>query len=120
MVHVESESPSPEVVAIASFVIPLGHRLRIRVLAHSFGVNRGVDDIETATFTTRDPAFSATDTAYTYAGDDPINAAYPTGDVAQPCSLLADPQANWRTNQVNRYLLKGCEILLAMDITSEL
>jgi RHS repeat-associated protein len=30
-------------------------------------------------FTTRDPAFSQTDTAYTYAGDDPINSNDPTG-----------------------------------------
>jgi RHS repeat-associated protein len=31
-------------------------------------------------FTTRDPAFASTDTAYTYAGDDPVNRSDPTGD----------------------------------------
>jgi len=35
---------------------------------------------QSGVFTTRDPAFSTTDTAYTYAGDDPVNASDPTGD----------------------------------------
>ena len=30
-------------------------------------------------FTTRDPAFTSTDTAYTYAGSDPVNSADPSG-----------------------------------------
>ena len=34
---------------------------------------------QTANFTTRDRAFAATDTAYTYAGDDPVNRGDPTG-----------------------------------------
>ena len=33
----------------------------------------------TGTFTTRDPAFATTDTAYTYAGDDPVNGSDPSG-----------------------------------------
>jgi RHS repeat-associated protein len=33
----------------------------------------------TGTFTTRDPDFSSTDTAYTYAGDDPVNGSDPSG-----------------------------------------
>ena len=46
-----------------------------------FGVNRARDyNSATGTFTTRDPAFGSTDTAYTYAGDDPVNASDPTGD----------------------------------------
>jgi RHS repeat-associated protein len=35
---------------------------------------------ETGGFTSRDPAFAETDTAYTYAGDDPVNEGDPTGD----------------------------------------
>lgn len=34
---------------------------------------------QTGSFTTRDPDFAATDTAYTYADDDPVNASDPTG-----------------------------------------
>ena len=34
---------------------------------------------QTGEFTTRDPAFASTDTAYTYAGDDPVNEKDPTG-----------------------------------------
>jgi RHS repeat-associated protein len=34
---------------------------------------------QTGGFTTRDPAFPSTDTAYTYAGDDPVNRTDPTG-----------------------------------------
>ncbi|MGA2037596.1 MAG: RHS repeat-associated core domain-containing protein [Acidimicrobiales bacterium] len=34
---------------------------------------------ETGNFTTRDPAFASTGTAYTYAGDDPVNTNDPTG-----------------------------------------
>ncbi|MGA2037616.1 MAG: RHS repeat-associated core domain-containing protein, partial [Acidimicrobiales bacterium] len=34
---------------------------------------------QTGNFTTRDPVFASTDTAYTYAGDDPVNAGDPSG-----------------------------------------
>ena len=34
---------------------------------------------QTGGFTSRDPAFSQTDTAYTYAGDDPVNKSDPSG-----------------------------------------
>jgi RHS repeat-associated protein len=34
---------------------------------------------QTGTFTTRDPAFASTNTAYTYADDDPVNASDPSG-----------------------------------------
>jgi RHS repeat-associated protein len=34
---------------------------------------------QTGDFTTRDPAFASTDTAYTYAGDDPVNETDPMG-----------------------------------------
>ena len=34
---------------------------------------------QTGSFTTRDPAFSTTDTAYTYSGGDPVNGSDPTG-----------------------------------------
>ena len=34
---------------------------------------------QTGEFTTRDPAFASTDTAYTYAGDDPVNGTDPSG-----------------------------------------
>jgi hypothetical protein len=34
---------------------------------------------QTGGFTSRDPAFATTDTAYTYSGDDPINNSDPTG-----------------------------------------
>ena len=36
-------------------------------------------DSQTGGFTTRDPAFSQTDTAYTYAGGDPVNRSDPSG-----------------------------------------
>jgi RHS repeat-associated protein len=36
-------------------------------------------DAQDGSFTTRDPAFSSTDTAYTYAGGDPVNEADPSG-----------------------------------------
>jgi RHS repeat-associated protein len=36
-------------------------------------------DGQTGTFTTRDPAFASTDTAYTYAGEDPVNSGDPLG-----------------------------------------
>jgi RHS repeat-associated protein len=36
-------------------------------------------DALTGTFTTRDPAFAQTDSAYTYAGGDPVNGGDPTG-----------------------------------------
>ena len=36
---------------------------------------------QTGTFTTRDPAFASTDTAYTYSGDDPVNRTDPTGEM---------------------------------------
>jgi len=42
---------------------------------------------QTGGFTTRDPAFSSTDTAYTYAGDDPVNESDPSGDNPN-CSIL--------------------------------
>jgi len=38
-------------------------------------------DPQTGGFTTRDPDFASTDTAYTYAGDDPVNESDPTGDI---------------------------------------
>jgi RHS repeat-associated protein len=34
---------------------------------------------QTGSFTTRDPAFSSTDTAYTYSGGDPVNSSDPSG-----------------------------------------
>ncbi len=40
---------------------------------------------QTGGFTTRDPAFNQTDTAYTYAGDDPVNSSDPTGLAATFC-----------------------------------
>ena len=40
---------------------------------------------QTGEFTTRDPDYSSTDTAYAYAGDDPIDKGDPTGDLAEPC-----------------------------------
>jgi RHS repeat-associated protein len=39
---------------------------------------------QTGGFTTRDPAFSATDTAYAYAGDDPVNNSDPSGRDSGP------------------------------------
>lgn len=36
-------------------------------------------DTQTGGFTTRDPAFASADTAYTYAGDDPVNGSDPLG-----------------------------------------
>jgi len=45
-----------------------------------FGVNRARDyNSATGSFTTRDPAFATTDTAYTYAGGDPVNGGDPSG-----------------------------------------
>jgi RHS repeat-associated protein len=41
---------------------------------------------QTGGFTARDPAFSSTDTAYTYAGGDPVNSSDPTG-LTQWCFL---------------------------------
>ena len=35
--------------------------------------------VQTGEFTTRDPAFASTDTAYTYAGDEPVNEVDPNG-----------------------------------------
>ena len=42
---------------------------------------------QTGEFATRDPAFASTDSAYTYTGDDPVNASDPTGDCVPwlPC-----------------------------------
>jgi RHS repeat-associated protein len=40
----------------------------------------------TGAFMTRDPAFDQTDTAYTYAGDDPVNASDPSGLDAAGCT----------------------------------
>jgi RHS repeat-associated protein len=45
-----------------------------------FGVNRARDyNSATGSFTTRDPAFATTDTAYTFGGGDPVNGGDPTG-----------------------------------------
>ena len=38
-------------------------------------------DQETGSFTTRDPAFSETDQAYIYTGDDPVNRTDPSGAI---------------------------------------
>jgi RHS repeat-associated protein len=52
---------------------------------------------QTGTFTTRDAAFASTDTAYTYAGDDPVNNTDPTGEITCPswvpgCGVVTDVQ----------------------------
>jgi RHS repeat-associated protein len=66
---------------------------------------------QTGGFTSRDPAFASTDTAYTYAGGDPVNQTDPTGDApnglfgvqgaaltSNPCSdWVADPTVTWHT-----------------------
>jgi RHS repeat-associated protein len=41
---------------------------------------------QTGEFTSRDPAFTSTDTAYTYAGDDPVNETDPSGNFG--CGFL--------------------------------
>lgn len=48
---------------------------------------------QTGGFTTRDPAFASTDTAYTYANADPVNETDPTG--LMPC-LPGGPCGSWR------------------------
>ncbi len=53
---------------------------------------------QTGEFTSRDPDFASTDTAYTYAGDDPVNASDPTGDITcgsiipVGCGVVTDVQ----------------------------
>jgi RHS repeat-associated protein len=43
---------------------------------------------QTGGFTTRDPAFASTDTAYSYAGDDPVNESDPSGQA--PAAILPE------------------------------
>jgi RHS repeat-associated protein len=60
-------------------------------------------DAQTGSFTSQDPAFASTDTAYTYSGDDPVNGADPMGldytenlpeiSGAYEAAALADPSA---------------------------
>jgi RHS repeat-associated protein len=45
-------------------------------------------DASTGSFTSRDPDFAATDTAYTYAGGDPVNVGDPTGLCSTPGGTL--------------------------------
>ena len=59
--------------------------------ASGFSVLRARDYYSaTGTFTTRDPAFRSTDTAYTYAGDDPVNGSDPMGLNSEPSSSEQD------------------------------
>ncbi|HXB37152.1 MAG TPA: RHS repeat-associated core domain-containing protein, partial [Acidimicrobiales bacterium] len=50
-------------------------------------------DAATGTFTTRDPAFAQTDTAYGYANGDPVNGGDPTGLDANPFVHQVSPPA---------------------------
>ncbi|HTW09474.1 MAG TPA: phage tail tip lysozyme, partial [Acidimicrobiales bacterium] len=50
---------------------------------------------QTGEFTTRDPAFASTDTAYAYAGDDPVNESDPSGEVPLP------PISCWENSNCN-------------------
>jgi RHS repeat-associated protein len=45
---------------------------------------------QTGEFTTRDPAFASTDTAYTYSGDDPVNNDDPSGLTPQSGPRVSD------------------------------
>jgi RHS repeat-associated protein len=58
---------------------------------------------QTGSFTTRDPAFTSTDTAYTYANDDPVNGSDPTG-LSASCvhSCLAEVSTT-AANDIDRH-----------------
>lgn len=84
---------------------------------------------QTGGFTTRDPAFSQTDQAYVYAGDDPVNASDPTGLGLNPCSsggvwgaigdfsgvcpavsaVTTVGQGLWCAAQINGFTGQGCD-----------
>ena len=68
-------------------------------------------DPQTGGFTSRDPAFAATDTAYTYAGDDPVNESDPTGLYApNPCGQAgAQSAACGAVEQTQRQVAAGEE-----------
>jgi RHS repeat-associated protein len=51
-------------------------------------------------FTTRDPLFDQTDTAYTYASGDPVNNADPSGDITT-CSFSSDKPTKYTLNAVS-------------------
>jgi RHS repeat-associated protein len=73
-----------------------------------FGVNRArFFNSTTGSFTTRDSAFASTDTAYTYAGGDPVNGGDPSGLcsdsggkflVSGPCEWSSK---SWAQNAIN-------------------
>ena len=52
-------------------------------------------EAQTGGFTTRDPAFSTTDTAYTYANDDPVTNVDPSGD-GFTNQWYSNPSRTWR------------------------
>ncbi len=68
---------------------PFGYGGQYVDATSGFSVLRARDyDPATGSFTTRDPAFATTDTAYTYAGDDPVNGSDPTGLVSFPTKWI--------------------------------
>jgi RHS repeat-associated protein len=51
---------------------------------------------QTGSFTTRDPAFSSTDTAYAYSGGDPVNQSDPNGQFTLCVGPLCTPNLHWQ------------------------
>ena len=76
---------------------------------------------QTGSFTTRDPAFSSTDTAYAYAGGDPVNDADPNGDSQQTeGDTQAVSTANGASICVDKGREHGCEAVLTGDANTQL
>ncbi len=67
----------------------------------------------TGTFTTRDPAFTSTDTAYTYVGDDPVNGVDPLGLF---CLLGTNPGGGCRRVWLVRLRRGAREVTVASEL----
>ncbi len=68
-------------------------------------------DSQTGGFTTRDPDFNSTDTAYTYAGDDPVNSTDPSGGRNQSSTEPIAPSP-----QLHGYWLTGSPNFVGLDL----
>ena len=65
-----------------------------------FSVLRAQDyDPATGSFFTRDPAFETTDTAYTYAGGDPVNGGDPSGLCSAGGTYLVPGPCDWTSHK---------------------
>ena len=78
---------------------PFGYAGQYTDPATGFGDDRArLYEPTTGTYTTRDPAFAATDTAYTYANGDPVDGSDPTGLCSDGPTFLVPGPCHWSSS----------------------